>query len=89
MRLFWDGPRNFELRSGDEGDTRAGTPSPSFRTSPMGGRLVTTYNLTCSRPHTRRIFIGIGFRTLRNRSRYLTTKPLKPSINREHAIDYW
>ncbi|GBO37710.1 hypothetical protein AVEN_15254-1 [Araneus ventricosus] len=28
----------------------------------MGGRLATTYDLACNRPHTRRIFSGIGFR---------------------------
>ncbi|GBO26543.1 hypothetical protein AVEN_67724-1 [Araneus ventricosus] len=27
------------------------------------GRLATTYDLTCNRPHTCRIFIGIEFRT--------------------------
>ncbi|GBN21612.1 hypothetical protein AVEN_254283-1 [Araneus ventricosus] len=38
-------------------------PSPNFRTTPTGGRLATTYDLACNRPHTRRIFSGIGFRT--------------------------
>ncbi|GBM74257.1 hypothetical protein AVEN_28866-1 [Araneus ventricosus] len=28
-----------------------------------GGRLATAYDLACSRPHARRIFGGIGFRT--------------------------
>ncbi|GBM79456.1 hypothetical protein AVEN_106957-1, partial [Araneus ventricosus] len=37
-------------------------PSPSFRAAPTGGRLATTYDLACNRPHTRRIFSGIGFR---------------------------
>ncbi|GBL92757.1 hypothetical protein AVEN_213694-1 [Araneus ventricosus] len=57
--LFWDGPRNFEPRSDDEDDT----PSPNFHATPTGGRLATTYDLSCDRPHTRRIFGGIGFRT--------------------------
>ncbi|GBM61669.1 hypothetical protein AVEN_133455-1 [Araneus ventricosus] len=61
--LIWNGPRNFEPRSDDEDDTRAGTPSPSFHATPTGGRLTTTYELACNRPHTRRIFSGIGFRT--------------------------
>ncbi|GBN09901.1 hypothetical protein AVEN_184697-1 [Araneus ventricosus] len=39
------------------------TPSPNFRATPAGGRLATTYDLGCNRPHTRRIFGGIGFRT--------------------------
>ncbi|GBM89508.1 hypothetical protein AVEN_43035-1 [Araneus ventricosus] len=38
-------------------------PSPNFRAKPTGGRLATTYDLACNRPHTRRIFSGIGFRT--------------------------
>ncbi|GBO02126.1 hypothetical protein AVEN_154094-1 [Araneus ventricosus] len=38
-------------------------PSPNFHATPTGGRLTTTYDLTCNRPHTRRIFSGIGFRT--------------------------
>ncbi|GBO12544.1 hypothetical protein AVEN_131854-1 [Araneus ventricosus] len=37
-------------------------PSPNFRATPVGGRLATTYDLACNRPHTRRIFSGIGFR---------------------------
>ncbi|GBM56653.1 hypothetical protein AVEN_123136-1 [Araneus ventricosus] len=61
--LFWDGPRNSEPRSDDEDNTSAGTPSPNFHTTPTGVRLTTTYDLTCNRPHTRRFFSGIGFRT--------------------------
>ncbi|GBM22947.1 hypothetical protein AVEN_172300-1 [Araneus ventricosus] len=38
-------------------------PSPNFHATPTGGRLTTTYDLACNRPHTRRIFSGIGFRT--------------------------
>ncbi|GBM86257.1 hypothetical protein AVEN_264508-1 [Araneus ventricosus] len=38
-------------------------PSPNFHTTPTGGRLATMYDLTCNRPHTRRIFSGIGSRT--------------------------
>ncbi|GBM42379.1 hypothetical protein AVEN_130262-1 [Araneus ventricosus] len=38
-------------------------PSPNLHATPTGGRLTTTYDLTCNRPHTRRIFSGIGFRT--------------------------
>ncbi|GBL81637.1 hypothetical protein AVEN_93428-1 [Araneus ventricosus] len=36
---FWNGPRNFEPRSDDEDDIRAGTPFPNFRTTPTGGHL--------------------------------------------------
>ncbi|GFX39610.1 hypothetical protein TNCV_2103541 [Trichonephila clavipes] len=39
VRAFGDGPRNFEPWSSDEDDTRVGTPSPNYHTSPMGGRL--------------------------------------------------
>ncbi|GBM43384.1 hypothetical protein AVEN_264604-1 [Araneus ventricosus] len=27
-------------------------PSPNFHATPTGGRLTTTYDLTCNRPHT-------------------------------------
>ncbi|GBN70580.1 hypothetical protein AVEN_58891-1 [Araneus ventricosus] len=40
-----------------------GTPSPSFHATPTCGRLATTYDLACNRPHIRWIFSGIGFRT--------------------------
>ncbi|GBL84706.1 hypothetical protein AVEN_191151-1 [Araneus ventricosus] len=78
--LFWDGSRNFEPRSEDEDDTRAGTPSTSFHATPTGGRLVTTYDIACSRPHTRRIFSEIGFRAWSPlaHSRDPTTRPLRP-----------
>ncbi|GBN98685.1 hypothetical protein AVEN_137680-1 [Araneus ventricosus] len=61
--LFWDGPRNFEPWSLDEDDTWVGIPSPNFHATPTGGRLTTTYDLRCNRPHTRRIFSGNAFRT--------------------------
>ncbi|GBN15391.1 hypothetical protein AVEN_233920-1 [Araneus ventricosus] len=61
--LFRDGPRNFEPRSDDEDDTRAGTLSPNFRATPTGGRLASTCDLACNRSHARRIFSGIWFRT--------------------------
>ncbi|GBN27949.1 hypothetical protein AVEN_179275-1 [Araneus ventricosus] len=48
--LFWDGSRNFEPQSDDEEDTRAGTSPPNFDTIPGGGRLASTYDLTCNRP---------------------------------------
>ncbi|GBM74467.1 hypothetical protein AVEN_69470-1 [Araneus ventricosus] len=34
-----------------------------FCATPAGGRLTSTYDLACNRPHTRRIFSGIGLRT--------------------------
>ncbi|GBL72050.1 hypothetical protein AVEN_115071-1 [Araneus ventricosus] len=37
-------------------------PFPNFRAAPAGGRLATTYDLACNRPHTRRIFVVIWFR---------------------------
>ncbi|GBM45001.1 hypothetical protein AVEN_225747-1 [Araneus ventricosus] len=33
-----------------------------FCATPTGARLATMYDLACNRPHTRRIFSGIGFR---------------------------
>ncbi|GBO46243.1 hypothetical protein AVEN_35685-1 [Araneus ventricosus] len=60
--LFWGGSRNFEQRADDEDDTWASAPSPSFHATPAGERLAAKYDLACSRPHTRRIFSGIGFR---------------------------
>ncbi|GBL76111.1 hypothetical protein AVEN_234407-1 [Araneus ventricosus] len=39
-------------------------PSPNFHAAPrVIGRLATTYDLAYNKPHTRRIFSGIGFRT--------------------------
>ncbi|GBO02334.1 hypothetical protein AVEN_211611-1 [Araneus ventricosus] len=37
--------------------------SPIFPITSARGRLAPTYDLTCNRPNTRRIFSGIGFRT--------------------------
>ncbi|GBM32952.1 hypothetical protein AVEN_258893-1 [Araneus ventricosus] len=54
---------------------------PNFRATPMGGRLATTYHLACNKPHTRRIFSGIGFRT-----RDLTTGTPRPRPLREQRI---
>ncbi|GBO10472.1 hypothetical protein AVEN_74833-1, partial [Araneus ventricosus] len=46
----------------------------------MEGRLATTHYLACSRPHTRRIFSGIGFEPeiLQPPNRDLTTRPPRP-----------
>ncbi|GFT16504.1 hypothetical protein TNCV_281371 [Trichonephila clavipes] len=38
-RAFGDGPRNFEPWSNDVDDTRAGTLSSNYHTTPMGGRF--------------------------------------------------
>ncbi|GBM17210.1 hypothetical protein AVEN_6702-1 [Araneus ventricosus] len=51
-------------------------PSPNFRATPTGGRLATTYDLACNRPHTRRIFSGIGFRTCDPPAHEVETLPL-------------
>ncbi|GBO28157.1 hypothetical protein AVEN_97396-1 [Araneus ventricosus] len=64
--LFWEEPRNFEQRTDDEGDTSDGPPSPNLNATPTGGRLATTYDVVCSRPHTLRMFGGAGFRTWNN-----------------------
>ncbi|GBM80018.1 hypothetical protein AVEN_203781-1 [Araneus ventricosus] len=78
--LFWDGPRHFEPRADDEDDAWAGTPRSNLPHQSMGERLATTYDLMCNRPHTRRIFSGIGFRTwnLRLQSRDVTIRPPRP-----------
>ncbi|GBM58243.1 hypothetical protein AVEN_85842-1 [Araneus ventricosus] len=64
--------------------TELAPPSPNFHATPTGGRLTTTYDLTCNRPHTRRIFSG-GFEpgALRPQSRDLTTRPPRPGMNAE------
>ncbi|GBN74549.1 hypothetical protein AVEN_153219-1 [Araneus ventricosus] len=36
-------------------------PSPSFRATPTGGRLATTYDLTCNRPHKGGSSVESGF----------------------------
>ncbi|GBM23046.1 hypothetical protein AVEN_67026-1 [Araneus ventricosus] len=53
------------------------TPSRNFHAIPTGGRLATSYDLTCNKPHTRRIFGGTGFEpgALRPQSRGLATRP--------------
>ncbi|GBO44211.1 hypothetical protein AVEN_131340-1, partial [Araneus ventricosus] len=50
--------------------------SPNFRATPTGGRLATSYDLTCSGPHIQRIFSGIG--NPPTQSRDLTTRPPLP-----------
>ncbi|GBM19737.1 hypothetical protein AVEN_888-1 [Araneus ventricosus] len=60
--LFWDGPRNLNRGQMTRATPELEPPSPNFHTTPTGGHLATTYDLTC-RAHTRRIFSGIGFRT--------------------------
>ncbi|GFU91825.1 hypothetical protein TNCV_3192121 [Trichonephila clavipes] len=45
---FSDEPRNFELWSGDEDDTRGGTPSPNYHTNRRMFELST--DLTCITP---------------------------------------
>ncbi|GBM40258.1 hypothetical protein AVEN_201152-1 [Araneus ventricosus] len=51
-----------------------------FCTTPAGGRLAPTYDLSCNRPNTRRIFGGIGFRTWNTPALNpdLTTRPPRP-----------
>ncbi|GBL74169.1 hypothetical protein AVEN_182652-1 [Araneus ventricosus] len=38
--LFWDEPRNFEPQPDDEATPEQAPSSPNFRTTPVGGRLV-------------------------------------------------
>ncbi|GBN12425.1 hypothetical protein AVEN_68448-1 [Araneus ventricosus] len=37
-------------------------PHPNFRTTPMGRHVATTFDLTCNRPNTQRIFNEIRIR---------------------------
>ncbi|GFV18402.1 hypothetical protein TNCV_2868581 [Trichonephila clavipes] len=46
MRAFGDGPRNFWGRDRDADDTRAGTSSPKYHTTPTERRL-SSKDLTC------------------------------------------
>ncbi|GBM81582.1 hypothetical protein AVEN_82168-1 [Araneus ventricosus] len=67
------------------------TPSSSFRATPTGGRLATTYDLACGGPHARRIFCGIGSlefepATLRSRGRGLTSRPPQPYHCKEYPV---
>ncbi|GBM09586.1 hypothetical protein AVEN_29437-1, partial [Araneus ventricosus] len=48
-------------------------PFPSFRTTPAGGRLTPTYDLTCDSPHTRRIetdTLPLGHRGVTSKSEF-------------------
>ncbi|GBN04266.1 hypothetical protein AVEN_264495-1, partial [Araneus ventricosus] len=58
-------------------------PSPNFRATPTGGRLATTYDLACNRPHTSGSSVESGLEpaTLRSRGRDLTTRPPRPLKN--------
>ncbi|GBO00887.1 hypothetical protein AVEN_26352-1 [Araneus ventricosus] len=38
-------------------------PPPNFRTPPARGHLTPTYDSTCNKPNTKRIFTGMVFRT--------------------------
>ncbi|GFV65770.1 uncharacterized protein TNCV_4154061 [Trichonephila clavipes] len=51
-RSFGDGPRNFEPWSSDVDDTLAGTPSPNYHTTPMGGRFSSRQIQRASLPYT-------------------------------------
>ncbi|GBO15179.1 hypothetical protein AVEN_19488-1 [Araneus ventricosus] len=55
------------------------TTYATFHATPAGGRLATTYDLACNKPHTWRILSGIGFRTCD-----LTTGPPRPIILYSH-----
>ncbi|GBL72716.1 hypothetical protein AVEN_127951-1 [Araneus ventricosus] len=59
--LIWDVSRNFEPQPDD--DTCAGTPSPSFLTTPQSRRLATMYALTCNGPTYGGSSVVSGFKT--------------------------
>ncbi|GBM26459.1 hypothetical protein AVEN_217330-1, partial [Araneus ventricosus] len=64
-------------------------PSPNFHATPTGGRLTTTYDLTCNRPHTRRIFSGIGSSNLEPSGPKAETLPLGhrgPVAHRQEVV---
>ncbi|GFX44096.1 hypothetical protein TNCV_4118921 [Trichonephila clavipes] len=56
-RAFGDGPRNFEPWSSDVDDTRAGTPSPNYHTTPTED-VSALDRLNVHRCPTRRVFSG-------------------------------
>ncbi|GBO13206.1 hypothetical protein AVEN_204325-1 [Araneus ventricosus] len=58
--LFWDGPRNFKHRSGDEDDIWAGTCFSERPHHTSGRTFGPRYYLECNRPNTRRLFSAIG-----------------------------
>ncbi|GBM09578.1 hypothetical protein AVEN_29430-1 [Araneus ventricosus] len=88
--LFWDGPHNFEPRLDDEGDTRAGTPSPNFRTTPSGGRLTHDVMLNMYQAHMHNgstVESGFEAEILRPRSRDL---PYSVSIRQSRRVhSHW
>ncbi|GBN98441.1 hypothetical protein AVEN_186213-1 [Araneus ventricosus] len=53
------------------------------------GRLATTYDLACNRPHTRLIFIGIGFRTWNLPAPKAETLPLGHRRRRKKVGTPW
>ncbi|GBO08942.1 hypothetical protein AVEN_35401-1 [Araneus ventricosus] len=53
-------------------------PSPSFRTSPMGGCLDTTCDLARNRPNASSVESGFEPGILRPQSQDLTTRPPRP-----------
>ncbi|GFY18712.1 uncharacterized protein TNCV_2399341 [Trichonephila clavipes] len=76
-RAFGEGSRNFEPRSSDEDDTRAGTPSPNYHTTPTGGRL--SSDLTCIAPLHEK-FIDAFIHFLKNSNSSLMLKNLRFDI---------
>ncbi|GBN85898.1 hypothetical protein AVEN_248868-1 [Araneus ventricosus] len=59
----------------------------------MGGRLATTYDLTCNRPHTQQVYNGIGFGFEPGipwpQSRDLTTRPPRPDSMGRGIKRWW
>ncbi|GBO40939.1 hypothetical protein AVEN_47838-1 [Araneus ventricosus] len=57
-------------------------PSPNFDATLIGGHMAITYDLTCNRPHTRRV-VEAGFEPgiLRLQSQDLTTRPPQPAAS--------
>ncbi|GBO37621.1 hypothetical protein AVEN_107512-1 [Araneus ventricosus] len=75
--LVWGGYRKFEPQSDDEDDTRAGFPSPNFRTTPTGGRLTLCVGFNVQQAHiSGGSSVESGFEpgTLRPRGRDLTNR---------------
>ncbi|GFW37714.1 hypothetical protein TNCV_4629191 [Trichonephila clavipes] len=62
IRVFSDGPLNFEPWSSDEGNTRAGTPSPNFPT-PSTRRRMKPDRFNVHPSSTRQVFSGTRART--------------------------
>ncbi|GBM35901.1 hypothetical protein AVEN_244971-1 [Araneus ventricosus] len=73
------GPRTFEPRSDDEDDVWGGTPSPKFRTTPPGGRLIDYAGFSVQQAPYKADLQFDRVSNLAPEARDLTNRPTPPS----------